>query len=187
MITEEIHEPSPRESFVAGWSLRRRWALAVCLMVGFLCGGLGVVPVAAVLDHTDRQGDPPATAIAAVDIYLNQLLLRERIGLTHALIDSERDDLIKQWESLIADMKRTDPPPSRLQWGPHFDVEGQGAEAVQVTVSLHAVWWQKGGMSMNGGEYPWVFLVEQEDGGWRIAEVRPHPWCGGHVQADACR
>ncbi|WP_125812568.1 hypothetical protein [Actinoplanes sp. ATCC 53533] len=187
MITGEIHEPLPRGSFVAGWSLRRRWALAACLMVGFLCCGLGAVPVAAFLDHTDSQGDPPATAVEAVDIYLNQLLLKERIGLTHALITSERDDLVKQWESLIKDMQRTDPPPDKLEWGPHFDVEDQGDEVTRVTVPVRAVWWQERGMSMQGTEHPWVFVARAEDGGWRIAEVRPHPWCGGHVRADACR
>jgi hypothetical protein len=48
------------------------------------------------------------------------------------------------------------------------------------------VWWQEGGMSMNGTEYPWGFVARAEDGGRRIAEVRPHPWCGGHVQDNAC-
>ena len=156
-------------------------------MVGFLCCGLATVPVVAFLDYTDRQGDPPATAVLAVDIYLNQLLLREQIGLSHALISGERDDLIEQWESLVADMKRTDPPPSTLAWGPNFDVEDQGDEVVQVTVPVAAVWWQERGMSMHGTEHPWVFVARADDGGWRIAEVRPHPWCGGHVRADACR
>lgn len=186
MITEEIQRSSTRPVF-AGWGRRRRWVLAVVLMVGFLCCGLGAVPVVAFLDYTDRQGDPPATAIEAVDIYLNQLLLREQIGLTHALSGSERDDLVKQWESLIADMKRTDPPPNTLKWGPRFDVEDQGDEVVQVTVPVGAVWWQERGISMHGTEHPWVFVARAEDGGWRIEEVRPYLWCGGHVRANACR
>jgi hypothetical protein len=117
MVTEEARESGQRGSVVAGWSVRRRWALAAFLLVGFLCCGLGAVPVVALLDHTDRQGDPPATAIAAVDTYLNQLLLRQQIGLSHALIGSEREDLIGQWKILVADMQRTDPPPSKLEWG----------------------------------------------------------------------
>lgn len=186
MITELTHAPV-RGSFVAGWSRRRRWALAVALMVAFLCCGLATVPVAAFLDYTDRQGDPPTTAILAVDIYLNQLMLEEQIGLSHALISDRRDELTEQWETLIADMKRTDPPPSRLDWGPRFDVEDQGDEVKQVTVPVGGVWWQDRGMSLVGTEHPWVFIVKAEDGGWRIAEVQPHPWCGGHVRADACR
>jgi hypothetical protein len=156
-------------------------------MVGFLCCGLAVVPVAAFLDHTDKQGDPPETAVLAVDVYLNQLLSGEEIGLTRALLSDERDHLVEQWESLIADMQRTDPPPSKLNWGPSFDTQDQGDEVIQVTVPVGAVWWQDRGMTMKGTSHPWVFVVKAEDGGWRIAEVRPHPWCGGHVRADACR
>jgi hypothetical protein len=79
------------------------------------------------------------------------------------------------------------PAAQQARLGPHFDVEDQGAEVAQVTVPVGGVWWQEGGMSMNGTEYPWVFVARAEDGGWRIAEVRPYPWCGGHVRADACR
>lgn len=60
-------------------------------------------------------------------------------------------------------------------------------EVAQVAVPLRAVWWQERGMSMQGSEHPWVFMVRAENDGWRIAEVRPHPWCGGHVRVDACQ
>lgn len=185
MITWEIRKP-PLRAVVAGWSGRRRWTLAVLLMVGFLCSGLAAVPVVAFLDYTDRLGDAPATATEAADIYLNQLVSREEIGLTRALSKSQRDELLDQWHSLIADMQRTDPPPDKLTWS-RSDVEDQGDDVARVTVPVSAVWWQERGMSMVGTEQPWVFVIRAEDGGWRLVEVRPFPWCGGHVRADACR
>ena len=179
MITDEISGPRP---VYTTWSLRRRWTLAALLMVGFLCSGLAVVPVAAFLDYTDRQGDAPVTATVAVDTYLNYLLAREWIGLTHALSESRRDELVTQWRTLIADMERTDPPPSTLAWS-QFDVQDQCDDVVQLTVPVRAVWWQERGISMTGAEQPWVFVARAENGGWRLTEARPYPWCGGHVRA----
>ncbi len=70
----------------------------------------GVVrPVAWFLDHADRQGDPPATPIEAVDLYLIQLDQGEEIGLRRALAGSQRDELVAQWRELKATMECTNP------------------------------------------------------------------------------
>lgn len=169
----------------AGWSQRRRWAVAVMAMVGFLCAGLGVaVPVALFLDFTDRQGDPPATPTEAADLYLIQLDQGEEIGLRRALAGSRRDELLDQWRELKATIERSDPP-DKLEWSA-FNIEDQGDDKTAVTVPVQAVWWGERGMSMVGTEHPWRFSMQREDNGWRITHVEPFAWCGGHVRADAC-
>jgi hypothetical protein len=63
------------QAVIAGWSRRRRWILAVCLMAGFLLCGLAAVPVVAYLDYTQRQGDAYGTPVEAADAYLVNLNL----------------------------------------------------------------------------------------------------------------
>ncbi|MEU8608452.1 hypothetical protein AB0C29_10680 [Actinoplanes sp. NPDC048791] len=182
MVAKEIIGTGP---FYAGWGRRRRWMIAVGLMVAFLCGGLGIaVPAVLLLDYTDRQGDPPTSPTQAADLYLAQLDQGEPIGLRRAFADGRRDELVEQWSRLKTTIERTDPAPDKLEWST-FDIEDQGDDKAVVTVPVQAVWWD-GAMSMVGDEHPWRFSMRREDGGWRITEVEPFPWCGGHVQPSSC-
>jgi hypothetical protein len=81
----------------------RRWS-------GFSASVGVAAAVAAFLDYTNRQGDPPATATEAVDTNLNRLMVNEEIGLSHMLKSDERDELTEQWRRVRADMDRTDAP-----------------------------------------------------------------------------
>lgn len=174
-----------RRRFYDSWSRRTRWLLALALMIGFLCSGLAVaVPLALFLDYTDAQGDAPATAEEAADVYLGRLDQDEKIGLSRVLAVDERGDLLRQWQELRDRIEHTNPPPDKLAWST-FDVRGQGDEA-DVVVPVRAQWRQDRGITMVGAEHPWCFRVHREDGGWRITAVEPFPWCGGHVRQDAC-
>ncbi|XVU25625.1 hypothetical protein ACQPZJ_00755 [Actinoplanes sp. CA-054009] len=175
-----------RGSRLAGWSMRRRWALAILLMVSFLCSGLLAVPVVAFLEHTDDQGDAFGTATEAVDSYLLQLNAGEEIGLRRGLAEDHRDDLMSQWRSILGDMRRTDPLPSRLTWE-RFDTLREGRNEVEISVPVSGVWWGERGVSSHSEEHAWVFVVDREDGGWRVESVRPYAWCGGHVLIERCR
>jgi hypothetical protein len=186
MITQAKRRAELVQAAVTRWSPRRRWSLAVSLMLAFLCSGLAVVPVVALFDYTKRQGDAPATSVEAVDAYLGHLSSGEEIGLRRVLSASGRDELLQQWRAERGEMKRTQPAPDKLTWST-FDVEHQGDDREQITVPVRGVWWQPRGISMQGSDEPWVFTTRREDGGWRITKVRPFPWCGGHVRADACR
>jgi hypothetical protein len=102
------------------------------------------------------------------------------------MADDRRDELVEQWAELTATIARTDPAPDKLAWS-SFGVDDQRKGEATVTVPVRATWWGDRGMSMVGEPHPWRFLVHREDGGWRITAVEPFAWCGGHVQAGACR
>jgi hypothetical protein len=176
-----------RRLFWADWSQRRRWTIAALVMIAFLCASLGVaVPAVLLVDFTVRQGDPPATPTEAADLYLVHLDQGDEIGLRRALADGRRDELVDQWRQLKLTIERTDPAPDKLEWS-SFDVEDRGQDRSAVAVPVQAVWWEERGMSMVGTEHPWRFSMRREDGGWRITDVEPYAWCGGHVRADACQ
>jgi hypothetical protein len=50
------------------------------------------------------------------------------------------------------------------------------------------VWWSKNGQAISypGTAQVWTFHTS-EDNGWQMEAVRPYPWCGGYVDAKACK
>src|SRR5690348_14391661 len=96
-------------SIIAGWSRRRRWLVAISLMVAFFGAACVAVPVVVFLDYTSRQGAPLGTPVEVADTYLLQLNAGEQIGLSRALADDDRQKLLQQWRGLLDEMHRTDP------------------------------------------------------------------------------
>jgi hypothetical protein len=173
-------------SIIAGWSRRRRWLVAICLMVAFFVAACLAVPVVVFLDYTSRQGAALGTPVEATDTYLLQLNSGEEIGLSRALADDERQRLLKQWHGLLDEMRRTDPAPTKLAWS-SFDTEDQADDKVTVTVPVAAEWRGSSGNGYKSAAHPWTFAVHREDGGWRLTAVTPYPWCGGYVDREHCR
>lgn len=110
----------------------------------------------------------------------------DEIGLSRALAKDQRKQLLKQWRSLRTEIARTDPPPSNLVWS-SFDREDQGDDRVTVTVPIVVEWQEASGQGYKSEAYSWTFEVHREDGGWRLAAVKPHPWCGGYIVQSRCR
>ncbi|GAB1643841.1 hypothetical protein KRMM14A1259_42640 [Krasilnikovia sp. MM14-A1259] len=162
-------------------------------MAGFCLCGLGAVPIVALLDYTQRQGDAFGTPVEAADAYLLQLNLNlaavggelDEVGLSRALDADRRDELLKQWEGLRTEIGRTDPPPSKLTWS-SFQSTSQGGETVTVTVPVSAQWSGGTATSYKSEPHPWTFTARHQDGGWRLSAVQPYPWCGGYVDQAHC-
>jgi hypothetical protein len=162
------------------------WAVVAAVVL--CCAGVVAVPVVWLARQTIAADEGETTPAAAVNVYLLQLDSGEELGLRRVLAGERRDELLDQWRAIRRDIERTDPRPSKLENGPRYDVdEDQGDGQARVAVDVRGVWWQGNGLAVTGTTHPWRFELRRDSGGWRVWSVEPHPWCGGHVRADACR
>ncbi|MDI5937933.1 MULTISPECIES: hypothetical protein [unclassified Micromonospora] len=160
------------------WVLYLAAGLALCV-AGPAAAGAGWVATKTV--EADR-GQP--TPDAAANVFMLAVSSGEELGLRAALAPSRRDELVDEWRRIRGDITRTSPQPSKVSAGV-FVVDDQGDDRAQVVTEVQAVWW--GTVSMAGTPHAWRFETRRDGGGWRVWSVDPHPWCGGHVRAEACR
>ncbi|MEV0734236.1 hypothetical protein [Polymorphospora sp. NPDC050346] len=136
----------------------------------------------AAIQRTQDAGE--VTPAGAANVYLLHLSGDDEIGLWRVLDSTRRDELLGQWRTYRHDMSRTDPAPAKLEFS--IDVEDQGDGRATVIATVQPVWWMEA-LSRKGSSHVWRFEVQASRSGWRVLSVDPHPWCGGHVRAEACR
>jgi hypothetical protein len=178
-----------RRARLAGWSTRKRWVVLVLVPVLLCCCGGGAVgvPVAWFARVTVQAGQGAKAPEAAADEYLMTLGYGQEEGLLPVLDDDRQEQLLAQWRAYRADMQRTDPPPSRLDYGALSVGPVAGGRAT-VTVRVSATWWPAGGGFAGGyssDEFEWRIETHREDG-WRVSAVAAPAWCGGYVPAAKC-
>jgi hypothetical protein len=174
---------------VREWSTRRRWVafVLVPMLVFCCCGGVVGVPLVWFIRETIKAGQGPESPDVAASGYLMGLGYDNEDGLLPLLDDDHQDALLAQWREYRATMERTDPPPSRLDFG-SLAVHQLDADHATVTTNVTATWWSTtgGALSYDSEALPWSFEAREDDG-WRITAVSPPVWCGGYVRADACK
>ncbi len=171
-----------------GWpTWRRLMAFVLLPLLLCCCGSVVTVPVVWFLRGTVAAGAGQPSPDAAANVYLLALSAGREDGLLPALSDGHRDDLLAQWRAYRAEILRTDPPPSKLEFN-FTGVTAVGQGRAEVVAEVNPVWWNhgNGGTSMHGTRHPWR-LTAVDDDGWRVEAVTEYPWCDGYVRADACR
>jgi hypothetical protein len=136
---------------------------------------------------TLEAGEGQLSPEAAAEVYLSKLSVGTEAGLLPVLAEDREEELLAQWRAYQAEMQRTDPPPSKLEYD-YNDVTKTSEHEAVLAVELYPVWWNhgSGGTSMHGPRHAWQ-IVAREDNGWRVYSVNPYQWCGGYVRADACK
>ncbi|WP_157411547.1 hypothetical protein [Actinoplanes rectilineatus] len=173
------------------WPVQTRWLAFVLFPAMFAgcCGGPAMWLAAWFSGATADAGRGAVSPEAAANEYLLSISYNNVEGLAPLLDDDRQDQLLRQRAAYLSEMEATDPAPARMSWE-GYDVRPLSQGRVEVRTDVRGNWTSaaEGGGRLrmfNSEAHPWVILLAEDDG-WRIVEVRPHPWCGGYVYGDRC-